>query len=40
MLKRMDSTRLAALGWQAHIGFSEGIAGTYRWFLNQATVRR
>jgi GDP-L-fucose synthase len=40
LLKRMDSARLAALGWQARIGFSEGIAGTYRWFLNQATVRR
>jgi GDP-L-fucose synthase len=39
MLKRMDSARLAALGWQARIGFSEGIAGTYRWFLEQATVR-
>jgi nucleoside-diphosphate-sugar epimerase len=35
----MDSARLAALGWQARIGFSEGIAGTYRWFLEQPALR-
>jgi GDP-L-fucose synthase len=38
--KRMDSARLAALGWQARIGFGEGLAATYRWFLDQASLRR
>jgi len=39
LLKRMDVSRLAALGWRARIGFAEGLEGTYRWFLNQASLR-
>jgi GDP-L-fucose synthase len=40
MLKRMDVSRLAALGWRTRIGFAEGLAGTWRWFLDQPTLRR
>ena len=40
MLKRMDVSRLAALGWRARIGFREGLEGTYRWFLDQPDLRR
>jgi len=32
--KLMDVTRLAAMGWRARIGLEQGIADTYRWFLN------
>jgi GDP-L-fucose synthase len=39
MLKRMDVSRIAALGWQARIGFREGLASTYRWFLEQPALR-
>jgi GDP-L-fucose synthase len=39
MLKRMDVSRIAALGWQARIGFAEGLAATYRWFLDQPALR-
>ena len=39
MLKRMDTARLAALGWTPRIGFEQGLAETYRWFLAQETVR-
>ena len=39
MVKRMDVSRLAAMGWRARIGFGAGLAGTYRWFLEQATLR-
>ncbi|TNF63405.1 MAG: GDP-L-fucose synthase [Rhodobacteraceae bacterium] len=39
--KLMDVTRLADMGWRARIGLEEGIAGTYRWFLdNQDSFRR
>jgi len=34
--KLMDSSRLAALGWQASIGLEEGVADTYRLFLSGA----
>jgi GDP-L-fucose synthase len=38
--KLMDVSRLAAMGWKAQIGLREGIAETYRWFLeNQETIR-
>ena len=40
MLKRMDVSRIAALGWQARIGFQDGLAQTYRWFLDQPSLRR
>ena len=31
--KLMDSGRLRATGWAPRIGFREGLANTYRWFL-------
>ena len=31
--KLMDSGRMAALGWKPTIGLDQGIADTYRWFL-------
>jgi len=31
--KLMDSSRIAALGWRPEIGFTEGLADAYRWFL-------
>jgi GDP-L-fucose synthase len=33
--KLMDSSRMAALGWKPLIGLDEGIADTYRWFLER-----
>jgi GDP-L-fucose synthase len=37
--KLMDSTRLLALGWAPTIALRDGIASTYRWFLeNKADV--
>jgi GDP-L-fucose synthase len=33
--KLMDSSRMAALGWKPSIGLDEGIADTYRWFLER-----
>jgi len=32
--KLMDVGRLAEMGWRARIGLEEGIAETYRWFLD------
>jgi GDP-L-fucose synthase len=32
--KLTDSTPLAALGWRPRIGLGEGLAGMYRWFLD------
>ena len=31
--KIMDSSRMRALGWKPEISFEEGIASTYRWYL-------
>lgn len=31
--KLMDSSRIAALGWKPHIALADGIAATYRWYL-------
>ena len=31
--KLLDVSRLAELGWRAHIGLREGIEQTYRWFV-------
>lgn len=31
--KLMDSSRLAEMGWEAAIPLEEGVAATYRWFL-------
>lgn len=39
MLKRMDTARMTALGWQPRIGFAEGLASTYQWFLEQESLR-
>lgn len=36
--KLMDSTRLAALGWTPTIPLEQGIADTYRWYLDQELV--
>ena len=33
--KLMDSSRLAGLGWKPRIGLDEGIANSYRWFLDE-----
>ncbi len=33
--KLMSGDRLQALGWRPSIGLDEGIASTYRWFLDQ-----
>lgn len=39
LLKRMDVSRMAAMGWRARIGFREGLASTYAWMLQQASLR-
>jgi len=31
--KLLDASRLEALGWRARIGLREGVADTYRWYL-------
>jgi GDP-L-fucose synthase len=36
--KLMDSGLLQGMGWRPRIGLREGIAATYRWFLEN--VRR
>jgi GDP-L-fucose synthase len=38
--KLLDVSRLHALGWQARIPLREGIAETYRWFLEHQDVLR
>jgi nucleoside-diphosphate-sugar epimerase len=30
----MDVSRLYAMGWRPRVGLEEGIARTYRWFLD------
>jgi len=38
--KLLDVTRLNGLGWNPTISLQEGIASTYRWFLdNQGAYR-
>lgn len=38
--KLMDVSRLANMGWRAHIGLETGITDTYRWFLeNKSDIR-
>ena len=34
--KRLDVSRLNATGWSARIGLQEGVALTYRWYLDHA----
>ncbi|MBI5141228.1 MAG: GDP-L-fucose synthase [Nitrospirae bacterium] len=39
--KLLDVSRLRALGWRHKIGLREGLAATYRWYLeNEASARR
>jgi GDP-L-fucose synthase len=38
-VKRLDVSRLHALGWQAKIDFARGLADTYEWFLSQSHIR-
>lgn len=38
--KLMDVSRLADMGWRARIGLEDGIADTYRWFLDHQDVLR
>jgi len=35
--KLLDTTRLAALGWQPSISLAQGIRGTYDWYCAQAS---
>lgn len=37
--KLMDSGLLMSMGWQPRIGLREGIAATYRWFLENGEAR-
>jgi GDP-L-fucose synthase len=34
-VKRLEVSRLARAGWRAEIGLREGIAATYRWYLQE-----
>lgn len=34
--KLMDSSKISAMGWKPHIPLDQGIADTYRWFLDNA----
>jgi nucleoside-diphosphate-sugar epimerase len=38
--KLMDVSRLAAMGWRARIPLAQGIAATYRWYLDHHTQAR
>ena len=33
--KLMDVARIHALGWRARVGLADGVAQTYRWYLEQ-----
>jgi GDP-L-fucose synthase len=35
--KLLDGNKLASLGWRPRIGLEEGLASTYRWFLDHLT---
>lgn len=35
--KRLDTSLMDNLGWQAHIPLRDGIAGAYRWFVDHHT---
>lgn len=37
--KLLDVSKLTALGWRATTSLSEGVRSTYRWFLEQESVR-
>lgn len=38
--KLLDSTRIRALGWKPEIPLEEGVAATYRWFLDNKPAGR
>jgi GDP-L-fucose synthase len=38
--KLMDVTRLTAMGWSPEISLDQGIAETYRWYLEHEAVAR
>jgi GDP-L-fucose synthase len=38
--KLLDDRRMKALGWVASIGLKDGLAATYRWFLEHQSERR
>lgn len=38
--KLMDVSRLTAMGWRSTIGLRDGVAATYRWYLENITVIR
>ena len=40
MQKLMDVSRIACMGWQARTGLEDGIAETYRWYLENAEIAR
>ena len=37
--KLLDVSKLKALGWQPKIDLEEGLADTYRWFLDNVAAR-
>ena len=39
MLKRMEMTRLQAMGWSPRMPLEQGLAETYSRFLEQSQVR-
>ncbi len=38
--KLLDTSRLGALGWKPSIRLDEGLRSTYRWFVDQSSVRQ
>lgn len=39
MLKRMDVSRMTALGWRPRVSLEQGLAETYDWFSRQPSLR-
>jgi GDP-L-fucose synthase len=37
--KLLDVKKIQSLGWKASISIEQGIAGTYKWFLEKAPER-
>jgi GDP-L-fucose synthase len=38
--KWLDVSKMSELGWQAKMGFSDGVSKTYRWYLNNLETAR
>ena len=38
--KLLDDARMKTLGWNSTINLKDGLASTYRWFLDHQTERR